>query len=468
MSRSPFAALLVAVALTTGLSLARWAAAQDVAPDDRRQRAEEAAQRIAAQARRQVEPPVFEHRNLREEIDRRVDVVLLLDCSGSMRFALDSARTQFWRIATSISAAQPRPRLRIGLMAYGLRDQEFPIVPLSEDLVGVFDELLRLDISRAGGDEWIGEAMLFAGGRFWSTEATQKAMAMLAGPGAGEAEGAGDAHASEASVAPTRLYFIFGNETVYQGPSNPVEVARGVPPLGRVNTVHCISAKHTSPHDAEGWTALAEAGQGVAMRLDTTGDPMLIVSPYDRDLARLSRRLTESYIPLGVLGQFMVDRRRAVEEAATQWPKSLEADYASAMAAWQQNEEIWDFAARVMEILKESDPRTHEAILRGNEYFIDLEAVREAVTFVEPELLPPEFARMKVPERAAAVAKAAIAREELRREIDRLSRARRSWILRKAAEEAARRHWRWQLVLDLEKALRGPLREAGYAFPDEE
>jgi hypothetical protein len=473
--RHRFAFLFLALALGCP-GLASSAAAQDPPPvepdpapqgapqdpaaqeEERLRRAQATAQRLAEAAERETRGGFLQDNPLEQQLARQVDVVLLLDCSGSMRFALESAKTQFWRIASSMSAAEPRPKLRIGLMAYGLRDQEFPLVPLNEDLLVVFDELLRLDISRSGGDEWIGEAMLVAGSRFWSQQATQTAQEMLSGEKPAGAE----------TLPPVRLYFVFGNETVYQGPSDPVEIARALPPVGRVNTVHCISPKHTTPGDAAGWTALAQAGQGVAMRLDTSGDPMLILSPYDRDLARLSRRLTESYIPLGVLGEWMVQRRRNVENVAAQWPRSVEADYVTAMAAWQKNEAVWDLAARVMAILRESDPRTHEAILRGNEYFVDLQTVEEALAFIDPAQLPREFARMKMPERAAAVAKAAMARQKLIQEIQRLALQRRLWILRKAMEDAARRHWRWQLVLDLEKALRDPLRAAGFRFADEE
>ena len=450
--------ILATVSLALAAVSPPGALAQDIPPQERRQRAEEASKRLADQAARESPEGIREETGLEEQLSKQVDVVLLLDCSGSMRFALESAKTQFWRIASSISAAEPRPKLRIGLLAYGLRDQEFPLVPLSEDLVAVFDELLRLDISETGGDEWIGEALGHAGSHFWSPAATDQAQLML------EEE----RMAGEESLPPRRLYFVFGNETIYQGPSDPVELARAIPPLGRVNTVHCISPRYSTDGDADGWSALAMAGEGVAMRLDTSGDPMLIVSPYDRDLAQLSRRLTESYIPLGVMGDFIVQRRRTVEAAAAQWPKSVEADYVTAMTAWQKNETVWDLVGRVLEILKESDPRTREAILRGTEYFIDLTSVQEALTFVEADSLPPAFARMTIPERAVAVAKAGTERQKLRKEIDALALKRRFWILRKAAEDAAQRHWRWKLVLDLEKAVRDPLREAGFRFGDEE
>jgi hypothetical protein len=429
------------------------------APEERRDRAAEAAKRIA-EAMEAGRGGAFSDEPAlgTEELSRRVDVVLLLDCSGSMRFALDAARTQFWRIASSIASAEPQPRLRIGLMAYGRANEQFPMVPLSDDLLDVFDQLMRLDIPRMGGDEWVGEAIAAASGRFWTPEATAAATAMWMDERPLGAE----------ESPPLRLFFIFGNETPHQGPTSAVELARKLPPLGHVNIVHCIHQEHSLPGDAEGWAEVADAGRGVAMRLDTTGDPMLILTPFDKDLAKLNRRLATSYIPLGVFGRGMKERHEAAHLASKEWPRSVAADLAVALAAWQEGQEQWELVERVMEILLASDPVTHEAILNGNDHKVDLTSVQEAVTFVEAELLPAAFKRMTIPERATAVAKAATEREKLREEIKRLGLKRRYWLLRKAAEDAAKRHWRWQLVLDLEQAVRGPLRDVGYEFHDEE
>ena len=204
------------------------------------------------------------------------------------------------------------------------------------------------------------------------------------------------------------------------------------------------------------------------MRLDTTGDPMLILTPFDKDLAKLNRRLADSYIPVGVFGTRMVDREKLARELAKNWPRPVEADLAVALAALHEGQEVWDLVARVMEILHASDPATHEALLIGNDHKVDMTSVQEAVSFVDPELLPRAFERMTLAERATAVAEAAFEREKLRDEIARLGLKRRQWLLQKAAKDAASRHWRWQLALDLEQAVRGPLRGLGYEFEDEE
>ena len=143
--RAWLATALICLSATTVAAVAQPATqpATRPAPEERRDRAAEAAKRIA-EAMEAGRGGAFSDEPAlgTEELSRRVDVVLLLDCSGSMRFALDAARTQFWRIASSIASAEPQPRLRIGLMAYGRANEQFPMVPLSDDLLDVFDQLM--------------------------------------------------------------------------------------------------------------------------------------------------------------------------------------------------------------------------------------------------------------------------------------------------------------------------------------
>ncbi|MFZ1293656.1 MAG: vWA domain-containing protein, partial [Pseudomonadales bacterium] len=50
-----------------------------------------------------------------------VDVVFVLDTTGSMAGLIETAREKIWSIATTMAAAQPTPAIRIGLV--GFRDR---------------------------------------------------------------------------------------------------------------------------------------------------------------------------------------------------------------------------------------------------------------------------------------------------------------------------------------------------------
>ena len=48
----------------------------------------------------------------------RIDLVFALDTTGSMAGLLDGAKRKIWAIANKVVSGQPRPDVRIGLVAY--------------------------------------------------------------------------------------------------------------------------------------------------------------------------------------------------------------------------------------------------------------------------------------------------------------------------------------------------------------
>ena len=47
-----------------------------------------------------------------------IDVVFVLDTTGSMSSLIEGAKQKIWAIANAIATAQPTPRIRMGLVAY--------------------------------------------------------------------------------------------------------------------------------------------------------------------------------------------------------------------------------------------------------------------------------------------------------------------------------------------------------------
>ncbi|WP_434423448.1 hypothetical protein [Nannocystis pusilla] len=48
----------------------------------------------------------------------RIDVVFVLDTTGSMSGLIEGAKQKIWAIANRLASGEPRPDLRIGLVAY--------------------------------------------------------------------------------------------------------------------------------------------------------------------------------------------------------------------------------------------------------------------------------------------------------------------------------------------------------------
>ena len=80
---------------------------------------------------------------------RPVDVVVMLDTSGSMENLLDATRARVWDVVNELGRMKPTPELRVGLVSFGTdkatEDQGFIIqhVDLTGELDEVYAELMQ-------------------------------------------------------------------------------------------------------------------------------------------------------------------------------------------------------------------------------------------------------------------------------------------------------------------------------------
>ena len=81
---------------------------------------------------------------------REVDVCFVLDTTGSMSAAIETAKEKIWFIATEIANADLNPDLRVCLMAFRDRGDDYvtQLTPLTQDLDRVE---VRLQALAAGG-----------------------------------------------------------------------------------------------------------------------------------------------------------------------------------------------------------------------------------------------------------------------------------------------------------------------------
>ena len=91
-----------------------------------------------------VRPPVNHHITLNKP---KVDLVFVLDTTGSMSGLIQTAKDKIWSIATTMASAQPTPEIRIGLVAYRDRGDRYvtKLVDLSSDLDHRLNDLGRVD-----------------------------------------------------------------------------------------------------------------------------------------------------------------------------------------------------------------------------------------------------------------------------------------------------------------------------------
>src|SRR5687767_13502840 len=79
-----------------------------------------------------------------------VEVVFCLDTTGSMGGLIDAAKQKIWAISNQIAGGTPTPQIKVGLVAYRDRGDEYvtKLTDLTDDLDAIHGQLMGF---RAGG-----------------------------------------------------------------------------------------------------------------------------------------------------------------------------------------------------------------------------------------------------------------------------------------------------------------------------
>jgi hypothetical protein len=210
---------------------------------------------------------------------RPVDLAICLDISGSMDGLLNAARQNLWAVVNELAVLQPRPVLRVALLTYGCsaHSADSGWVKLETGFTTDLDLVSQklFELSTNGGEEYVARVVRGALDQLeWSTDA--RAMKML---------------------------FVAGNEAATQDPKLDMP-PQSSEALGRgilVNSIYCGSLQ-----DAEvcGWRQVAAVagGQFTAIEQDKN---VVVVTPFDEQLAQLSAAINTTYVPYGSDGASM-------------------------------------------------------------------------------------------------------------------------------------------------------------------
>ena len=117
-----------------------------------------------------------------------IEVVFALDTTGSMGGLIQAAKEKIWSIATTMSQAQPAPTIKMGLVAYRDRGDDYvtKVVDLSEDLDSVYATLMDFSAGGGGdGPESVNQALYDAVNKVsWSQQADAYRVVFLVGDAA--------------------------------------------------------------------------------------------------------------------------------------------------------------------------------------------------------------------------------------------------------------------------------------------
>ena len=362
----------------------------------------------------EVNPPLNRHITLHRP---RVDVVFVLDTTGSMSGLIQTAKEKIWSIATTMASAQPTPEIRIGLVAYRDRGDRYvtKLVDLSADLDSVYAKLM--DFQADGGGETpesVNKALYDAvHDMSWSQDEQAYQVIFLVGD------------------APPHMDY---NEVRY-----PAIVADALEKGIVINTIQCGGMSTT----VAPWTQIASLGHGKFFQVDQAGGAVAFTTPYDDKIAELSAKLDDTRLYYGTEEQ---KARMKSKVAATD---KLQASASVAVLARRGvfNASVGGRA----NLLGENE--LVEAFTNGTVSLDEIEA----------DALPAALKPMARAEQKAYVAGLATKRDDLKRRIRALSEDRDSYLEKKVEEAGGLKD---SLDQQLYEAVKEQAGKAGLEYED--
>lgn len=311
-----------------------------------------------------------------------IEVVFVLDTTGSMSGLIEGAKQKVWSIANAIVTGEPNPRVRMGLVAY--RDVTDAYVTqrtaLTDDLDAVYSALMGFSADGGGdGPESVNQALHEAVTGFdWTSGDDVLRIVYLVGD------------------APPHMDY----EQDVKYPASCEQAAE----VGLIiNTIQCGSQGDTTPI----WQEIARLAEGEYFQIDQSGGMTAIATPYDEELAALGRQIGDSMVSYGTAmeqtrARHQLERAEGVAAAA---PAEALADRAAYLS--KAGEGAW---SEVRDLVS------------------DVEAGRVALKDVPEKELPAEMQSMSEAERAAYVTSQAQLRSEARARIEALTKKRDGYI----------------------------------------
>jgi len=331
----------------------------------------------------QVQPPLPQP--LPEPVAQkaRIDAVFVLDTTGSMGGLIQAAKENIWSIASSMASAQPTPELRIGLVAFRDRGDDYVtrVFDLSTDLDAMYLELMSFQ-ANGGGDfpEAVNEALHDAVHRIsWTQDDGAYKVIFLVGD------------------APPQMHYP---DDVKYPEILKVARERGI----LVNTIQ--AGDHPATRHA--WEQIAALGGGESFRVSMQGDAIAVTTPFDEEIARLSRQLDETRLFYG--------------------SQERQASLARKAEASAELDRTTTLGARVKRGLFNASSAGEANFLAGADLVDDLHHGRVDIDSLEDSHLPAPIAALAPEARRDAIEQAASRRTELQARMAELAEERREHV----------------------------------------
>ncbi|MDH3532730.1 MAG: VWA domain-containing protein [Gammaproteobacteria bacterium] len=330
-----------------------------------------------------IDPPVDRHFTTKQI--PKVDVVFVLDTTGSMGGLIQTAKEKIWSIATTMASAQQTPEIRIGLVAYRDRGDAYvtKIVDLSADLDTVYATLMDFE-ANGGGDtpESVNKALYDAVHNVsWSQDEQAYRAVFLVGD------------------APPHMDY---NEMRY-----PEIVAAALDKGIVINTIQCGDL----PMTVEPWTQIANLSHGEFFQVEQAGGAVAFATPYDADIAELSAKLDDTRLYFGT-----AEEKRKMRNK---------------VAATEKLHEGSSISSRARRGAFNASDGGRANLLGDNELVAAVVSGAVDLDELEPDALPEELQAMAPAAQEEFVVGLAQKRADLQRQIKDLAENRSSYLAKK-------------------------------------
>ncbi len=349
----------------------------------------------------------------------KIEVVFVLDTTGSMSGLIQAAKEKIWSIASSMASAQNSPEIKIGLVAYRDRGDAYvtKVLDLSSDLDSMYAALMDYKADGGGdGPESVNQALYDAIHKIsWSQDKQTYRVVFLVGD------------------APAHMDY---QDDVKYPETLAIALQKGI----KVNAIQSGHGGGTMAH----WKQIASLGSGVYFQVEDSGNAIAISTPYDQQLAVLSSQLDATKMYFGNREEKRKQQSKLAASAKLRESSSPEAQ-----------------ARRV----------TFNTSKSGKQNFLGEGELVEAITSgsmdladIEIDQLPAPLQAMKPAEQLAAIEKQDKARKKLKQEIRQLTEERADYLKKEVTKLGDSKD---SLDDQIYKAVRSQAAEKGLVYADE-
>ena len=355
-----------------------------------------------------------------KEESQTIDVVFVLDTTGSMGGLIEAAKQKIWSIASTMASSDKQTKIRMGLVAYRDRGDAYitRVVDLTHDLDTAYAELMQFQANGGGdGPEDVNKGLYDAVTKInWSQSAdTYKTIFLV-----------GDAPAHRD----------------YQDQMQYPEIIQLAKSKGIVvNSIQCGSSSATREH----WLEIAQLGYGEFFQVEQNGGAVAVSTPYDRKIAELSEQLEQTRIAYGDRGDFEKHREKVVRAERVQKKASVEAK-----------------ARRGLYNISSSGKKN---LLGEKDLVDDVVSGKAELDKIKKEHLPPAMQSMDKDALAAQITLVEQQRKDLKAQIKTLGEQRQSFVKEALAKKGGAED---SLDEKLYKTIKKQAKEKGIEYSSEE